>query len=112
MIIDIGNGTNSNYNAIQAATRYFSTSLVLEHVLVQGRETRAAISKAKSIVNSVVLKILILLTASKRFAVETDNLTGNTFQVAVGVNPLFHICFLGGTVTFGVNTFNIPRSQL
>ena len=106
MIIDIGNGTNSNYNAIQAATRYFSTSSGARARISQGRETRAAISKAKSIVNSVVQNI-DLLTASKRFAVETDNLTGNTFQVAVGVNPYYHTYVSGGTVTFGVNTFNI-----
>ena len=111
MIIDIGNGTNSNYNAIQAATRYFSTSSGARARISQGRETRAAISKAKSIVNSVVQNI-DLLTASKRFAVETDNLTGNTFQVAVGVNPYYHTYVSGGTVTFGVNTFNIQAIQL
>ncbi len=106
MIIDIGNGTNSNYNAIQAATRYFSTSSGARARISQGQETRAAITRAKSIVNSVVQNI-DLLTLSKRFAVETDNLASNTFQVAVGANPYTHTYVSGGTVTFGGNTFNI-----
>ena len=71
MIIDIGNGTNSNFNAIQAATRYFSTSSGARARISQGTETRAAMTKAKAIVNSVVQNI-DLLTQSKRFAVETD----------------------------------------
>ena len=108
MIIDIGNGTNANYNAIQAATRYFSTNSGARARISQGRETRAAITKAKSIVNSVVQNI-DLLTQSKRFAVETDNLTTNTFQVAVGANPYYHTYISGGTVSFGGNTYNISN---
>ena len=106
MIIDIGNGTNSNYNAIQAATRYFSTSSGARARISQGQETRAAMTKAKAIVNSVVQNI-DLLTQSKRFAVESDNLTTNTFQVAVGTSTVVHTYVSGGTVTFGGNTFNI-----
>ena len=106
MIIDIGNGTNSNYNAIQAATRYFSTSSGARARISQGAETRAAVTRAKSIVNNVVQNV-DLLTQSKRFAVETDNLTTNTFQVPVGTNPYAHTYISGGTVSFGGNTFNI-----
>ena len=106
MIIDIGNGTNSNYNAIQAATRYFSTSSGARARISQGQETRAAMTKAKAIVNSVVQNI-DLLTQSKRFAVESDNLTTNTFQVAVGTSTVVHTYVSGGTVTFGGNTYNI-----
>ena len=106
MIIDIGNGTNSNFNAIQAATRYFSTSSGARARISQGTETRAAMTKAKSIVNSVVQNI-DLLTQSKRFTVETDNLTTNTFQVPVGANPYTHTYVSGGTVAFGGNTFTI-----
>ena len=106
MIIDIGNGTNSNYNAIQAATRYFSTSSGARARISQGAETRAAVTRAKSIVNNVVQNV-DLLTQSKRFAVETDNLTTNTFQVPVGANPYAHTYISGGTVSFGGNTFNI-----
>ena len=106
MIIDIGNGTNSNYNAIQAATRYFSTSSGARARISQGQETRAAMTKAKAIVNSVVQNI-DLLTQSKRFAVESANLTTNTFQVAVGTSTVVHTYVSGGTVTFGGNTYNI-----
>ena len=106
MIIDIGNGTNTNFNAIQAATRYFSTSSGARARITQGTETRAAITKAKSIVNSVVQNI-DLLTLSTRFAVETANLTTNTFQVAVGANPYYHTYISGGTVTFGGTAYNI-----
>ena len=106
MIIDIGNGTNSNFNAIQAATRYFSTSSGARARISQGQETRAAIAKAKQIVNSVVQN-LDLLTQSKRFSVTSDNLTTNTFEVNVGTNPYYHTYLSGGTVTFGGNTFNI-----
>ena len=106
MIIDIGNGTNTNFNAIQAATRYFSTSSGARARISQGTETRAAMTKAKAIVNSVVQNI-DLLTQSKRFAVETDNLTTNAFQVAVGANPYAHTYVSGGTVTFGGSTYNI-----
>ena len=106
MIIDIGNGTNSNFNAIQAATRYFSTSSGARARISQGTETRAAMTKAKAIVNSVVQNI-DLLTQSKRFAVETTNLTTNTFQVAVGTNPYAHTYVSGGTVTFGGVAYTI-----
>ena len=106
MLIDIGNGTNSNYNAIQAATRYFSTSSGARARISQGQETRAAMTKAKAIVNSVVQNV-DLLTQSKRFAVESDNLTTNTFQVAVGTNPYAHTYISGGTVAFGGVTYNI-----
>jgi len=106
MIIDIGNGTNSNYNAIQAATRYFSTSSGARARISQGQETRAAMTKAKAIVNSVVQNI-DLLTQSKRFAVESDNLATNIFQVDVGTSTVVHTYISGGTVTFGGNTYNI-----
>jgi len=106
MIIDIGNGTNSNYNAIQAATRYFSTSSGARARISQGQETRAAMTKAKSIVNAVVSNT-DLLTASRRFAVETDNLTSTQLQVAVGTNPYAHTYVSGGTVTFGGTAYNI-----
>ena len=106
MIIDIGNGTNANYNAIQAATRYFSTSSGARARISQGQETRAAVTKAKSIVNSVVQNI-DLLTQSKRFAVESDNLTTNTFQVAVGTSTVVHTYVSGGTVSFSGQTFTI-----
>ena len=108
MIIDIGNGTNSNFNAIQAATRYFSTSSGARARISQGAETRAAVTRAKAIVNSVVQNI-DLLTLSKRFAVESANLTSNTFQVPVGANPYSHTYISGGTVEYGGNTFNISQ---
>ena len=106
MIIDIGNGTNSNYNAIQAATRYFSNSSGARARISQGTETRAAMLKAKSIVNAVVNNT-DLLTQSKRFAVETDNLTTTTFQVAVGISNTVHTYVSGGTVTFNGTAYNI-----
>jgi hypothetical protein len=106
MVIDIGNGTNTNFNAIQAATRYFSTSSGARARISQGQETRAAMTKAKAIVNSVVQNV-DLLTQSKRFNVESDNLTTNTFQVAVGTSTVVHTYVSGGTVSISGNTYNI-----
>ena len=54
MIIDIGNSTNANFNALQAAKRYFSTPSGAKARITQKTETLAALAKAKTIVNNVV----------------------------------------------------------
>ena len=68
MILDIGNGTNANINAIQAAKRYFSTASGAKARVTQGTQTLAALRRAKAIVRNVVSNV-DLLTQSKRFSV-------------------------------------------
>ena len=108
MILDIGNGTNANINALQSALRYFSNPSGARARVTQGSETRAAISKLKSIVNNVVSNV-DLLTQSKRFSVTGNNLTTYTFEVNVGVSTVVHTYVSGGTVTFGGNTYVISN---
>ena len=108
MIIDIGNGTNSNVNAIQAAKRYFSTPSGAKARITQRSETLAALAKAKTIVRNVVSNV-DLLTQSKRFTVESANLTSSQFQVPVGTSTVVHTYVSGGTVTISGNTYNISN---
>ena len=108
MILDIGNGTNSNINALQSALRYFNSPSGAKARITQGTETRAAITKLKQITNNVISNI-DLLTQSKRFAVTANNLSTNTFEVNVGVSTVVHTYVAGGTVTFSGNTFNISN---
>ena len=56
MIIHIRNGTNANFNAIQALERYFSTTVVLRQELLPKTETLGALNKAKYYVRQVVFK--------------------------------------------------------
>ena len=108
MILDIGNGTNANINALQSALRYFNSPSGAKARITQGIETRAAITKLKSIVNQVISNV-DLLTQSKRFAVTANNLTTNTFEVNVGVSTVVHTYVSGGTITFGGQTFNVSN---
>ena len=108
MILDIGNGTNSNINALQSALRYFNSPSGAKARITQGVETRAAITKLKQITNNVISNI-DLLTQSKRFAVTNNNLSTNTFEVNVGVSTVVHTYVAGGTVTFGGNVYNISN---
>jgi hypothetical protein len=108
MILDIGNGTNANINALQSALRYFSTPSGAKARVTQGVQTRAAITKLKAITNSVVSNV-DLLTQSKRFSVRSNNLSTNTFEVNVGVSTVVHTYVSGGTVTFGGVSYNISN---
>ena len=108
MILDIGNGTNANINALQAAKRYFSTPSGAKARVTQRTETLAALRKAKTIVRNVVSNV-DLLTQSKRFSVLSTGLTTTQFQVNVGTNPVVHNYVSGGTASFGGNTYNISN---
>jgi len=108
MILDIGNGTNANINALQSALRYFNSPSGAKARITQGVETRAAIAKLKQIVNQVISNV-DLLTQSKRFAVTPNNLATNTFEVNVGVSTVVHTYVTGGTITFGGNTFDVSN---
>ena len=106
MIIDIRNGTNSNFNALQAAKRYFSTPSGAKARISQKTETLAAITKAKSYVRSVVSNT-DLKRQSRLFTVESANLSATQFQVAVGTSNTVHTYIRGGIVTFGNQQFAI-----
>ena len=108
MIIDIGNSTNANFNALQAAKRYFSTPSGAKARITQKTETLAALAKAKTIVNNVVSNI-DLKRQSKLFTVSATGLSSNQFQVSVGANPYAHTYVSGGTVTIGTTTLNISN---
>ena len=108
MILDIGNGTNANINAIQAAKRYFSTPSGAKARVTQRTETLGALNKAKSIVRNVVDNV-DLLTESKRFTVLNNGLTATSFQVNVGTSTVVHNYVSGGTVTVGVNVYNVTN---
>jgi len=108
MILDIGNGTNANINALQAAKRYFSTPSGAKARVTQGTQTLAALRRTKAIVRNVVSNV-DLLAQSKRFSVLSTGLTSTQFQINVGSNPYTHDYISGGTVTFGGNTFNISN---
>ena len=105
MILDIGNGTNSNINAIQAAKRYFSTPSGAKARITQRSETLASLAKAKTIVRNVVSNV-DLLTQSKRFTVLSSGLAANTFEVNVGANSVVHNYVSGGTVNSTINISN------
>ncbi len=108
MIIDIRNGTNANFNALQAAKRYFSTPSGAKARISQKAETLAALTKAKSYVRSVVSNV-DLKRQSRLFSVEATNLSTNQFQVNVGTSNTIHTYVRGGTVTFGTTIFNISN---
>ena len=108
MIIDIRNGTNANFNAIQAAKRYFSTPSGAKARITQKTETLAALTKAKYYVRQVVSNA-DLKRQSKLFSVESANLTTNQFQVNIGTSGVVHTYVRGGTVTFGNTIFNISN---
>ena len=108
MIIDIRNGTNSNFNALQAAKRYFSTPSGQKARVQQSTQTIGAITKAKSYVNSVLNNVDLRRT-SKQFAVNSDNLTSTQFEVTLGTSTVVHTYISGGTVTFGTNQYAISN---
>ena len=108
MIIDIGNGTNANFNALQAAKRYFSTPSGAKARITQKTETLRALQIAKSYVRQCVSNV-DLKRQSKIFSVESTNLTTTQFQVAIGATTLAHTYVSGGTVTKGNNVFQISN---
>ncbi len=108
MIIDIGNGTNANFNALQAAKRYFSTPSGAKARISQSTQTIAALSKAKSIVNSVVSNV-DLYRQSQQFSITSDNLTARTFEVNIGATTLAHTYVSGGVVQIGQNEYAISN---
>ncbi|MBR20674.1 MAG: hypothetical protein CMA64_11130 [Euryarchaeota archaeon] len=108
MIIDIRNGTNANFNALQAAKRYFSTPSGQKARVQQATQTIGAITKAKSIVNAVVSNT-DLYRASKQFSVTANNLSSTTFEVSMGTSTLVHTYISGGVVTFGTNQYAISN---
>ena len=108
MIIDIGNGTNANFNALQAAKRYFSTPSGAKARITQKSETLAALNKAKYYVRQVVSNV-DLKRESKIFSVESTNLTTTQFQVNVGTSTVVHTYVSGGTVTRGNNIYQISN---
>tara|TARA_B100001057_G_scaffold147946_1_gene147884 strand:- start:134 stop:8017 length:7884 start_codon:yes stop_codon:yes gene_type:complete len=108
MIIDIGNGTNSNFNALQSAKRYFSTPSGAKARITQRNETLRALQIAKSYVRQVVSNT-DLKRSSKLFSVESTNLTTTQFQVDIGSTTLAHTYVSGGTVTKGTNIYQISN---
>ena len=108
MIIDIRNGTNANFNALQAAKRYFSTPSGQKARVQQSTQTIGAITKAKSYVGSILNNVDLRRT-SKQFAVNSDNLTTNAFEVTLGTSTVVHTYISGGTVTFGANQYLISN---
>ena len=108
MIIDIGNSTNANFNALQSAKRYFSTPSGAKARITQQTETLAALTKAKQYVNNVVSNI-DLKRQSKLFTVSATGLTTNQFQVTLGPSTVVHTYISGGKVTLGLNTYSISN---
>mgnify|MGYP001417431783 CR=1 FL=1 len=108
MIIDIRNGTNANFNALQAAKRYFSTPSGQKARVQQSTQTIGAIAKAKSYVNSVLNNVDLKRT-SRQFAVNSANLTTTQFEVTLGTSTVVHTYISGGTVTFGTTQYDISN---
>ena len=98
MVIDLANGVNSNFHAIQSAVRYFSTPSGAKARIAQKSQTLSAIAKAKAIVNAVVSNT-DLETASKTFVVNANNLSANSFEITLATSTLLHTYISGGSVT-------------
>ena len=56
LAIDIRNGTNANFNAIQAGVRYYQSPSAAKARITQGDQTVDSISYAQTLVSQIVLK--------------------------------------------------------